>query len=582
MAAGGAGDSGVPNGVPNIEFYGFVGKDEAAKNKFLTDLTSQWGTKLQIGAGTNGCVKILNIDSINYYIKGQVIGYRDKENPLGCDLKSKDRTPWSFSASSTPSSASSAPSSASASSLNEHTHDRIQHRYTKYKNEIEMNLFVTENIPTYVSKCIGGIIINKRIVYIIFEHRTGTDLEKYINNNTKIELEDIETILYKLNECIKKLHKLNILHKDINPKNIFYTDDKNILLIDFGAAQYMNKKVEDYSEIYEIGVEMFSIEVIYKSLLKKFYIEPSTENTKLNKILRIVSHNLLTFKKFKEIVFQTGPNCSNKRFLKNTYWPPEIPNSEISLSKYLTARDVISLDEMYILINNLIIAVNNVHCNYRTQNTINVDTIMCNVDKISLSGDSTLMTFENIRDNKQNIIEYQKNIFEYFSVVRYIFLDTILKSNSEYKRIEALHARLDSSYMDWYQIAFPSAAAGGPSAPPAATAAGEPSAPPAWLKKRKNFIAASPAAVRTASPISSAATERVAKGPPTTERVAKGPPAPLAWLERPQAAAVAVEESSTENNDVGGNIILPGVSVRRRKYRSRKMVQRRNRKTRRN
>jgi len=536
MAAGGAGSS----GVPNIEFYGFVGKDESTKNAFLSEITAKWKITPQISAGTRGCVKILNIGGINYYVKGQFIGYKDSENPLGCELikdpsstavsswkgsrpprytsaavsSGKRSTGFGFSHSSPSASnmnkewkrgskSSASPTSSRESSpVSSRVSPFIQQRYIKYKNEIEMNLFVTEKIPTYVSKCIGGIIIDTYIVYIIFEHNEGTDLEKYIDENNKITLIDIETIIYKLSKCIKELHKLNILHKDINPKNIFYTNDKNILLIDFGSVYHM-KKVADDSEMYLVGFEIFTIHLIYKSLLKKFYISPSTENTKLNQTLEIVSHDLLTFKRFKEIVIRNGSidprhpiQYSDKPFLKNTFWPPEIPNSEISLNEYLTARDVISLDEMYILINNLIIAVNNVHCNYRTQNTININTIMCTVDKISLSGDSTLMTFENIRSDKQNIIEYQKNIFEYFSVVRYIFLHT-LEKGPEYEQIKAIHAALDSTYDDWYRVAFP-----------------------------------------------------------------------------PEEEAV--------KNDVGGNIILPGISVRRRKYRSRKMVQRRNRKTRRN
>ena len=81
-ARGGTGGS----GVPNIEFYGFIGKDEPTKNAFLTELTTNWKTTPQINAGTNGCVKILNIGGINYYVKGQVIGYKDSENPLGCEL----------------------------------------------------------------------------------------------------------------------------------------------------------------------------------------------------------------------------------------------------------------------------------------------------------------------------------------------------------------------------------------------------------------------------------------------------------------------------------------------------------------
>ena len=127
---------------------------------------------------------------------------------------------------------------------------------------------------------------------------------------------------------------------------------------------------------------------------------------------------------------------------------------------------------------------------------ININTIMCTVDKISLSGDSTQIIFENIRSDKQHIIEYQKNIFEYFSAVRYIFLHT-LEKGPEREQIKEIHAVLDSTYDDWYLIAFP-----------------------------------------------------------------------------PEEEAV--------KNDVGGNTLLPGVSVRRRKYRSRKIIQRRNRKTRRN
>lgn len=83
------------------------------------------------------------------------------------------------------------------------------------------------------------------------EYREGYILE-YIEGNTfhqilsktKYEFtkEDIYEIADKLLDLIEKLHNKNIVHRDIRTPNIIVNKNKELLLIDFGLARFMDNK----------------------------------------------------------------------------------------------------------------------------------------------------------------------------------------------------------------------------------------------------------------------------------------------------------------------------------------------------
>lgn len=87
-------------------------------------------------------------------------------------------------------------------------------------------------------------------VGIVMEFVHGKDLRQFINisKNVGVELE-LDLILYILNSvihalgyvhsrCDKNGKLLDIVHRDINPKNILLSFDGNVKVVDFGIAQY--------------------------------------------------------------------------------------------------------------------------------------------------------------------------------------------------------------------------------------------------------------------------------------------------------------------------------------------------------
>lgn len=80
---------------------------------------------------------------------------------------------------------------------------------------------------------------------VIEEFVSGETLEDIINNgNTSRQL--VFNIIKQLLEVLIFLHGINIIHRDINPKNILVSTDGVVKLIDFGIARkYKDNSIKD-------------------------------------------------------------------------------------------------------------------------------------------------------------------------------------------------------------------------------------------------------------------------------------------------------------------------------------------------
>ena len=79
-------------------------------------------------------------------------------------------------------------------------------------------------------------------LYLVLELLKGKTLQEYVDINGSL---DYSTILYILEEIckgIQYLHNLNIVHKDLKPKNIFLCDNGDIKILDFGLSSFVNDK----------------------------------------------------------------------------------------------------------------------------------------------------------------------------------------------------------------------------------------------------------------------------------------------------------------------------------------------------
>jgi len=88
---------------------------------------------------------------------------------------------------------------------------------------------------------------------LVLEYVKGDELENKFYN-TPCSEEKAREYLKQILDAVEYLHKKQILHRDINPKNIFLTTEDKIVLIDFGAAKkgYISLN-QTHTKIYTPG-----------------------------------------------------------------------------------------------------------------------------------------------------------------------------------------------------------------------------------------------------------------------------------------------------------------------------------------
>ena len=91
-----------------------------------------------------------------------------------------------------------------------------------------------KNIVRYLDECNLG-----NTFYLVLEFVQGSELLSLVNpkHGAKRPFSEDETVNFarKLLEALGEIHRLNIIHRDVNPKNIL--KDSEVTLIDFGAAK---------------------------------------------------------------------------------------------------------------------------------------------------------------------------------------------------------------------------------------------------------------------------------------------------------------------------------------------------------
>ncbi len=90
--------------------------------------------------------------------------------------------------------------------------------------------------------------------YLVLEYIRGAELGRRFEG---VRCPESMVRLYtrQLLEALDYLHKRNIIHRDIKPKNLFATPDDNIVLFDFGGAKkgFSTLSIEDASILYTPG-----------------------------------------------------------------------------------------------------------------------------------------------------------------------------------------------------------------------------------------------------------------------------------------------------------------------------------------
>ena len=81
--------------------------------------------------------------------------------------------------------------------------------------------------------------------YIVMDYLSGCSMGEYFQKKGKIEPKQMFQIVFPLMQTLDKIHGYGVIHRDITPENIKFTDEreKEVRLIDFGSARDMLDEV---------------------------------------------------------------------------------------------------------------------------------------------------------------------------------------------------------------------------------------------------------------------------------------------------------------------------------------------------
>ena len=76
--------------------------------------------------------------------------------------------------------------------------------------------------------------------YIIMEFIDGVTLSKHTSEKGLFDACEIFRLMIPIMKSLEKMHREGIIHRDISPDNIMYTEDGTLKLMDFGSARYFS------------------------------------------------------------------------------------------------------------------------------------------------------------------------------------------------------------------------------------------------------------------------------------------------------------------------------------------------------
>lgn len=79
-------------------------------------------------------------------------------------------------------------------------------------------------------------------VYMVMEYLDGEDLSTYVDKKGRLSFEETMRLLTPVMDVLGKLHKANMLHRDVSPDNIRLTSDGEVKLLDFGSVSNMTSE----------------------------------------------------------------------------------------------------------------------------------------------------------------------------------------------------------------------------------------------------------------------------------------------------------------------------------------------------
>lgn len=103
-------------------------------------------------------------------------------------------------------------------------------------------LTTVANLPGTVR--IEDFFTTNHTAYIVMEYLEGISLRQYLaSRGGKLPMKEVLSIMRPVLEALLALHQYGVIHKDISPENIQIVQNREVKLMDFGAASLYNKSV---------------------------------------------------------------------------------------------------------------------------------------------------------------------------------------------------------------------------------------------------------------------------------------------------------------------------------------------------
>lgn len=226
----------------------------------------------------------------------------------------------------------------------------------RFEREVEAIRLEHPNLVRYVESGIamyGGL----ERAYIVMPYLPGRTLKEAIDGTKgpALSTRDIRLIAASVADGLGFLHANNITHQDLNPKNIYLTDEGQVLILDFGLAKFhdlatitlegqavgtpaylapeqLRGEVDQASDLYALGATLYycltgrppfvgHLMVMMRMIEKEEPEPPSTFDPALDRAIDELVMKLLV----KEPLQRPGPAAAIASQLRETEGAPPLP-----------------------------------------------------------------------------------------------------------------------------------------------------------------------------------------------------------------------------------------------------------------
>lgn len=99
-----------------------------------------------------------------------------------------------------------------------------------------------------------NLFYENNTAYLVMEYVSGVTLKEYVKENGPVTGENMLFWIKPIIQSLVRVHEADIIHRDISPDNLLLTEDKKLVLIDFGAARIAGKGIgQNHTILFKRG-----------------------------------------------------------------------------------------------------------------------------------------------------------------------------------------------------------------------------------------------------------------------------------------------------------------------------------------